>query len=60
MEYIGNLRVISTFKTVTLSIEPTKEQFETFARRIAPEIKAFFDDEHIQKDYADWHQEQQN
>jgi hypothetical protein len=58
MEYIGNLKVISTFKTVTFSIEPTKEQFESFAHRIMPDVKAYFDDEQVQKDFAKWQEEQ--
>ena len=58
MEYIGNLKVISTFKTVTFSIEPTKEQFDSFAHRIMPDIKAYFDDEQVLKDFAKWQEEQ--
>ena len=58
MEYIGNLKVISTFRTVTFSAEPTKDQVDTFARRVAPGIKSFFDDEQNQKEFTDWQQEQ--
>ena len=58
MEYIGNLKVISTFKTVTFSVEPTKEQIDSFAHRVAPDIKAFFNDEQIRAEFANWQQEQ--
>ena len=58
MEYIGNLKVISTFKTVTFSIEPTKEQIDTFARRVTSEIKSFFDDDQNLKEFTEWQQEQ--
>ena len=58
MEYIGNLKVISTFKTVTFSIEPTKEQLDTFARRVTSEIKSFFDADQNQKEFTEWQQEQ--
>ena len=60
MEYIGNLKVISTFKTVTFSIEPTKEQFDSFAHRIMPDIRAYFDDEQVQMDFAKWQEEQES
>jgi hypothetical protein len=58
MECIGNLKVISTFKTVTFSIEPTKEQFNSFARRVMPDIKVYFDDKQVQKDFTLWQEEQ--
>ena len=57
MEYLGNLKVISTFKTVTFAVEPSTEQFDTFARRIMPDVKSYFDDEEVQKEFADWQQE---
>jgi len=60
MEYIGNLKVISTFKTVTFSIEPTTEQFNSFAHRIIPEIKTYFSDEQIQKEFAKWQEKQKS
>ena len=33
---------------------PTQAQIDTFARRLAPEIKKFFADEQIQKEFAKW------
>jgi len=54
MEYIGNLKVLSSFKTVTFSIEPTAEQFSSFVHRITPDIKTFFNDEQVQKEFAEW------
>jgi len=58
MEYMGKLKVISTFKTVTFAVEPSKDQFDTFARRIMPDVKSYFDDEEVQKEFTDWQQEQ--
>ena len=57
MEYMGSLKVISTFKTVTFAVEPSKDQLDTFARRIMPAVKAYFDDEEVQNEFADWQQE---
>ena len=33
---------------------PTQEQIDMFARRLTPEIKKFFADEQIQKEFAEW------
>ena len=33
---------------------PTQAQIDTFARRLTPEIKKFFADEQIQKEFAKW------
>jgi len=33
---------------------PTQSQIETFARRLMPEIKRFFADEQIQREFAEW------
>lgn len=58
MEYIGNLKVISTFKTVSFSIEPTKEQADALAFRIVPEIKKHFADEQVQNEFINWKENQ--
>ena len=33
---------------------PTQAQIDAFARRLTPEIKKFFADEQIQKEFAKW------
>ena len=38
---------------------PTKEQAKMLASLITPEIKKYFADEQVQKDFAEW-QEKQN
>jgi hypothetical protein len=37
---------------------PNKEQIETLARRMMPEIKKFFADEKIQQEFAEWKERQ--
>jgi len=37
---------------------PTQKQIDTFARRLMPEIKKFFADEEIQKEFAEWQEKQ--
>jgi hypothetical protein len=58
MEDRKNQKTISAIKNITLIGEPTKEQLETFARRIAHDVRAYFNDEQIQKDFAKWQGEQ--
>ena len=47
-------------RTETLPAEfvPTQKQIEMLARRIMPEIKKFFADEQIQREFADWKERQ--
>jgi hypothetical protein len=33
---------------------PTQNQLDTLARRLMPEIKKFFADEQIQKEFSEW------
>lgn len=33
---------------------PTQAQIETLARRLMPEIKRFFSDEQVQREFAEW------
>ena len=47
-----------TTETVPTLFYPTKEQIDALARRLIPEIKKFFADEQIQKEYAEWQQQQ--
>ena len=37
---------------------PTQKQIDTFARRLMPEIKKFFADETIQREFAEWQEKQ--
>ena len=40
--------------TVPAGFTPSQEQIDAFARRLMPEIKKFFADEQIQKEFAEW------
>ena len=46
-------------KPIPAIFTPTQEQMDTLARRLMPEIKKFFADEQIQKEFTEW-QERQN
>ena len=54
MEDRKNQKTLNSFKTVTFVGDPTKEQLETFARRITHDVRAYFNDEQVQKDFAKW------
>ena len=41
-------------------IEVSEKQIEIFARRLLPEIKKFFADEHIRKEFEEWKKKQQD
>jgi len=41
-------------ETVPTDFTPTQEQFDALARRLMPEIKKFFADEQVQKEFAEW------
>ena len=43
-------------ETIPADFVPTQKQIETLARRIMPEIKKFFADEQIQREFAEWKQ----
>lgn len=45
-------------KKLGLIFVPTKEQAKTFAYMITPEIKKFFADEQVQKDFIEWQKRQ--
>jgi len=45
-------------KKLGLIFVPTKEQAKTFAYLITPEIKKYFADEQVQKDFIEWQNEQ--
>ena len=48
------LELIKRDKEKELLFAPTKEQAKTFAYLITPEIKKYFADEQVQKDFANW------
>ena len=54
MEHKGNIKVASQFKTVSVGSTLSKEQADALAYRITPEIKKFFADEQVQKEFAEW------
>jgi ADP-ribose pyrophosphatase YjhB (NUDIX family) len=39
---------------------PTREHIDALARRMMPEIKRFFADEQIQREFAEWMAQQQS
>ena len=42
------------------NIEITEKQIEIFARRLLPEIKKYFADEEVQKEFKEWQKKKQN
>ena len=42
------------------NIEISEKQIEIFARRLLPEIKKFFADEIIRKEFEEWQRKQQD
>jgi len=45
-------------ETVPVGFEPTQAQIDALAKRLMPEIKRYFADEQIQRDFADWQKKQ--
>jgi hypothetical protein len=45
-------------KTVPANFTPTQDQIDALARRMMPEIKKFFADEQIQREFAEWKEQQ--
>ena len=41
-------------ETIPAGFTPSQEQIDALTRRLMPEIKRFFDDEQIQKEFAKW------
>ena len=41
-------------ETIPASYSPSQEQIAALAHRLMPEIKKFFADEQIQKEFAEW------
>ena len=41
-------------ETEPIDYTPTQSQIDMLARRLMPEIKKFFADENIQKEFAEW------
>jgi len=44
---------------ITPKVEFSDEQVEIFARRIMPEIKKFFADENVKKEFEEWQRKRQ-
>ena len=42
------------------NMEISENQIEIFARRLLPEIKKFFADENIRKEFEEWQKKRQN
>ena len=42
----------------TMDIEISEKQIEIFARRLLPEIKRFFADENVKKEFEEWQKNQ--
>ena len=42
------------------NIEISEKQIEILARRLLPEIRKFFADEEIQKEFKEWQEKKQN
>ena len=49
---------ILQIETNITGFSPTQEQIDAFARRLMPEIKKYFADERIQREFADWQAKQ--
>ena len=45
-------------ETVPADFSPTQKQIDILARRLMPEIKKFFANEKIQKEFAEWKEKQ--
>ena len=45
-------------QTTPADYAPTQEQIDALARRLMPEIKKFFADEQIQREFAEWQERQ--
>jgi hypothetical protein len=44
--------------TIPADFTPSDEQIDALARRFMPEIKKFFADEQVQREFADWQERQ--
>ena len=53
-----NLTLDLQTETIPTDFTPTQEQLDALARRLMPEIKKFFADEQIQKEFAAWRERQ--
>ena len=47
-------------KQKKIEIEVSEKQIEIFARRLLPEIKKFYADESIRKEFEEWQQKRQD
>jgi len=44
--------------TEPVNFNPSQKQIDTLARRLMPEIKKFFADEQVQREFAEWQAKQ--
>ena len=54
MKQIKKSDLVQPNETNPVVFVPTQEQISALARRLMPEIKRFFVDPQIQKEFADW------
>jgi len=54
MQNVRTTRRVSRSRNVRIEFTPSKDQVDTFAYRLMPEIKRYFADERVQKEFADW------
>jgi len=45
-------------ETIPANFTPTQEQIDSLARRMMPEIKKYFSDEQVQREFAEWQERQ--
>ena len=57
---INNTQNTDNNKTQPFCIDITKEQTDVLARRLLPEIKKFFANEDIRREFDEWKKTQQN
>jgi len=54
MQNVRTTRRRSCNNSIQIKFNPSKEQVDTLAYRLMPEIKKYFADEQIQKEFAEW------
>ena len=60
--YMKNTKTAPTLhiETDINGFDPTQTQIDTIARRLMPEIKKYFADEQIQREFAKWQEKRNN
>jgi len=54
MQTVRATRRRSRNNSIQLKFNPSKDQVDALAYRLMPEIKKYFADERIQKEFAEW------